>query len=335
MKHEGIGLWMYRNQGGDEIQKHLKERLLGHGIPVFNDFDLRHTYCENGRVFTESGFDLSSLAVLYHMNADEQSPYQIHVLEALENSGVHLVNSFRAFSAASDKFMANLLMRQAGVRVPQSALFASKTAKDIVRRAMAKWGSAVVKPRFSYGGKGILKFDNASMLMDFVDATRNFYIDFYIEEFIPFKERDYRVEILDEEYVGSYSRGLLHSFKTNMSAAEQSSDGLFLPNPADGNQITQAKMAARAVGLDATIVDMVRSIDDDHYYVLEVNCMLGIFVEAANALMGINPTDPHAYDHASDQVKLDHLTSFLVRRKDGYRNALHRNHHQRNHHSIA
>ena len=312
MKRAGIGLWMYRNQGGDGIEARLKKELEAHDIFVVNDFDLRRCYSENGKIITENGFDLTCVKLLYHMNADEQTPYQIHILEALANTGIRLVNSWQAFSAASDKFIANLLMRNAGVRVPPSAIFSGQTSKEVVKKTISTWKSAIVKPRFSYGGKGILKFDNVSSLIDFIQATKDFYVDFYIEKYIPFTERDYRVEIVGGEYVGSYSRGLLHSFKTNMSAAEKSSDGVFLKNLPDQKQIELATASAHAVGLDATIVDMVKSLEDDEFYVLETNCMLGVFVQAANALIGIRPADPTAYDYASDDIKLKKLAQFLI-----------------------
>jgi len=311
MTNAVIGLWMYRNQGGDGIQEQLKKALTDRGLSVINDFDLRQCHVVNGCVLAESGFNLSDLHALYHMNADEQSPYQLHILEALGKSGVKLINSYASFVLASDKFMANLLMRQAGVTVPPSALISQVTKPAVIKRLIAEWGALVVKPRFSYGGKGILKFDDPQALIDFIQATGSFFVDYYVERFIPFAERDYRVEIINHEYVGSYSRGLRHAFKTNMSAAESSSEGLFLANPQCQTQIELAQKAASATGLLATIVDMVKSTEDNLYYVLEVNPMLGIFVQAANAVMGIRPATSDAYDLASDDFKLKKLVQLL------------------------
>lgn len=316
-----IAIWMYRDSGGNLIFSRLKKRLKNAGIEVFGEFDMRRCYCRNGRVYSEEGVDLSAIRVLYHMNADEQTEYQRYILHALERSGVTLVNSFIAFDMASDKFAANQRLRWKGLSVPESMLIPHSPPHRLLEEMFAEWVSVVVKPRYSFGGKGIIRFDDAEHFSDFIGATKNFISDHYVERFIPFKDHDYRIEIIGGEVVGSYSRGLAHSFKTNMSACKDKSSARFLGLPPKPEHELMALKAAKALGLDCTIVDMVEATTNQTPHIIEINCQLGIFVEEANRVLGIPAYGDDPYRYASDERKLDALTEFLIKKvKKAYAN---------------
>ena len=309
-----IGLWMYRNCHGDRVQQRLKDALEREGAQVIHHFDLRDCYCRDGRVFTVDGVDLSKLDLLYHMNADEQTPYQLNILRALGNSGVQLVNAFHAFERASDKFTTNQLLRRAGLPVPPALLVDAHTSAALIREVVGEWGSpAIVKARFSFGGKGVIRFERVDALLDYIEVTKAHQVDYYIERFVPFAERDFRVEVIDGACVGSYSRGLGHAYKTNVSACTAPSEARLLAMPPEPKFETLGQAAAAALGLSATIVDFVRSEQDGEPYILEVNCMLGIFLEAAVEALGIVRCDADLHEYASDTRKLHALASFLLR----------------------
>ena len=81
--------------------------------------------------------------------------------------------------------------------------------------------------------------------------------------------------------------------------------------PSEFNQTALA--AAKALNIKATIVDMVKSKEDGQIYVLEVNPIMGIFVEAGNRSgekSVITTIDPV---YANDNLKLDRLTTYLDR----------------------
>ena len=120
MRKKIIALWMYRNEGGQAIKQKLKKILEENNIQVINDFELRNCYIYNGKVFTEKDYDLSSVNLLYYMNADEQSAYQIEVLRALELSGVKVFNTWSSYYLARNKFWTNSLLKKNGINVPPS-----------------------------------------------------------------------------------------------------------------------------------------------------------------------------------------------------------------------
>lgn len=297
---------MYRNDGGGEIQAKLKARLEERGHHVINDFDMRECWVASGKVYAPGGACLSDLDLLYHMNADESTPYQVEVLQAIERSGVRVVNSAAAYLRCKDKFVANAILRRHGISVPPSALVSSQEVKRVMPRLFEDFGSLVLKPRTNHGGKGIIKFESLGTFMDFFEATEGFYESFYVEKFIDFGITDYRVEVLNGEAVSGYSRTRTHSFKTNVSAR-----GLMTPTLPKPEHLDLARQAAKVLDIEFTIVDLIEAQADGVSTILEVNPIMGIFLEA-----GIRDAkkslvrEIHPY-FETDQLKLDRLVEFL------------------------
>ncbi|ACY13856.1 ATP-grasp domain-containing protein [Haliangium ochraceum] len=311
-----IGLWMYRNDGGASVVAQLVERLRSLGYDVVHEFDMRRCYAMDGCIYTDDGRCLSDLDVLYHMNADDQSEHQNDILRGLEFSGVRVVNDWRAYAMSRDKYVANTLLRYHDLPVPPAALLPASVSRSFVDDLCAKWQKVLVKPRGGHGAVGIQLFDDAERLWDYLLATRHLFPSFYLEKFIEFGDHDYRVEIFDGEVIGGYSRGRRHRFKTNVTGG-----GAMLPIPPTARREALALRAAEVFGVTATIVDMIESVDDGTTYILEVNAIMGIFVEAgmrAGTKMPITEPDP-AY--SNDRKKLDYLVRYLARCCDEVRQA--------------
>jgi ribosomal protein S6--L-glutamate ligase len=304
-----VALWMYRNQGGFAVQSALKARLERAGCEVINNFDMRECYVEQGKVLTSARVDLSSVDVFYHMNADEQTPYQNEVLRALDFSGVEVINSWQSFSLAKDKFAANQLMAKAGINVPPSFFIHPQVPTECIQRMFSENGSVLVKPRRNHGGRGIVKFDRPDYFTDFVQATAADFGEYYVEGFIPFGRHDFRIEIFNGQVIGGYSRECAaSSFKTNISSGGRMLD--LMPS----QDFAEVALRATSVfGITTTIVDMVRSENDNLIYVLEVNPIMGIFVEEACRAEKKDFFDSNA-SYCNDEIKLSLLTEFLAER---------------------
>jgi ribosomal protein S6--L-glutamate ligase len=313
VKRPKIGVWMYRDTGGDLARSRLIEALRAQGAEVLADFDMRRCFCRDGHVYSAEGHDLSRLDLLFHMNFDEQTPYQRYVLQALELSGVRLVNRYEPFALASDKFLTNLVLRRRGIEVPPSLLINADTSWACVSDFFQRAGSVVLKKRFSAGGKGVLRFDELDRLREFVLATQDSCQEYYLERRIPFVERDARVELIGGRCVGAYSRKLIHSYKTNLSFASDITQCSLLGFRAPAQVLATALEAAQAVGVETTVVDLVESSEDGRYYVLEVNCQLGMFAAFGARTAGVATRE--GFDDSYDEEhKLRSLTSYLLER---------------------
>ncbi len=303
-----IAIWMYTNDNGHIPRAQICEKLEATGCDVFTDFDMRDCYVIDGQVYSRCGKNLSSFDLLYHMNADEQSDYQLDILKAIEASGVKIVNETEGFFRCRDKFRANMLLRQAGVKVPKAALIGKNTPINLIEDIFEQWGKVVYKSRFGHGATGVVQFSDPEHFWDFFLATKSHIDSYYLEQFINFGKSDCRVEIFNNDVLGGYSRYKNHSFKTNIS-----SGGQMMPRIM-GREEEVAKKSAQALGINSTIVDMVESTDDGEIYVLEVNPLLGIFVESAMKAETKMPyTEPHP-EYCYDNKKVAAIVNYIFTR---------------------
>ncbi|WJY14864.1 alpha-L-glutamate ligase [Pectobacteriaceae bacterium CE90] len=311
-----VAIWMYDNDNGNIPKKELISELQRQDVTVIDNFDLNECYILNGDVFLPSGEKLNCVDILYHMYADHESIHQREILWALENKGVTVINGVEAYLKCRDKFIANFLLRESGVDVPESALLNKNVSLDVVKSIFERWNAVVYKPREGHGAIGIIKFIDAEQFYDFIQYSKPREENFYIEKFINFGDRDYRVEIIGGNVIGGYSRVKSHGFKTNVT-----SGGVVKECESTGSHIDLALKAARVLNIDGTIVDMVKSIENDRFYVLETNYLLGVFVEAAVAARyghskNILPDFFREYDHK----KLTMLVDYIMKKIDERRN---------------
>lgn len=300
-----VGLWFYTNEFGHKIRARILDRLHQAGLEAVYDFDMRACYCLDGRVYTADGTDLSALDVFYHMNAEERNAHQDDILRQIEESGVTMFNPYQAYAAANDKFRASCIMRRAGVDVPQSMLVSTNFHEPTMRRLFDEWGSVVVKPRDKTCAKGIMKFDAFEPFNDFVLFAQDYVGSLYIERYVPFVERDIRVEVFDGQVVGEgFTRIMGHSFKTNVR-----SGGRAVHIPAEPDAQALAVRAAAALGMTTTIVDMVRSTETGRPVVLEVNPLLGVFYGAHFESIGQPAPE---YFQRMDELKVGLIADHII-----------------------
>ncbi|MFJ5299484.1 RimK family alpha-L-glutamate ligase [Pseudomonas sp. NPDC088368] len=302
-----VAIWMYQNDNGRVPLNALRTKLEEKGANVFSEFDLRTCYALNGKVYTASGVNLSKFDFLFHMNADEQSDHQRDMLKAIEEGGTAVLNDCSTFFACQDKFVMNNMLRSAGINVPESLLFCKSIDQSILKNILHRWRSWLIKPRKGHGAKGIVKFCDCEQFIDFIEAMTDDNSGYYIEQFIEFGERDFRVEIFNENVIGGYSRIKSHDFKTNISAG-----GRMAPSEM-GPEVEIALNAAKALGVTGTIVDMVKGINDHQFYVLEVNPTLGIFVESAMMAGTRMPPQKAHESYAYDDAKVDEIVKYIFR----------------------
>ena len=307
MDKKKVGIWMYENDNGINIKKKLVSTLERKGYEVYSNFDMRECYLKNGKVYTKDGYCLSDVDIFYHMNADEQNQYQNDILRLLELSGVHVFNDYQSFIYCKDKVISNLLLRKSGILVPPSMLINNKLTKKELKKIIDEWKTVIIKPRTNHGGKGIIKIDNYELFCDFYEATKLFIQDYYLEKYIPFESHDYRVEVFNGEVIGTYCRSKCGTYKTNISSGGSMEDIIV---PDEFKKI--ALKAAKILNVTTTIVDMILSEEDQKIYVLEVNPIMGIFLEEgmrAGTKMQIKTNIPELFK--TDKIKLYKIVNYI------------------------
>ena len=176
-----------------------------------------------------------------------------------------------------------MLLSRSGVNT--SDFFIGHREKpEMIYEKMDEWGKMVFKPIDGWGGAGMALLENHAsldMLMPFLNQIDMRHI--YIERFIENDFTDYRIDIVDGEYIGCYGRKAGdRDWRTNVS----SGGSVVLREPND-ELVALATRAAAVIGLEIAGVDIIYDIGREEYVVLEVNG-LPAFATPVQEAMGLD-----------------------------------------------
>ncbi len=260
-----IGMWLYSNGGGDKIQKKIVRKLKERGIDTVTDINLRQAIAKKGHIY-HGKIKVDKLDLFFSYNAGEQTQYQVFLYQALSRV-IPMINSYDAFALTEDKFQTSFLLQQHGIATPDFQLCHRDDTHQL-ERIMKKWSRMVYKPTDGWGGVGLTKIESQEtldMLLPFLNQMDLRF--FYVEKFVKYDNTDFRVDIVDGEFVGCYGR---KASKTDWRTNVTSGGSVFLREP-DDEVIAIAKKAARVCGTDIAGVDIIYDLEKEEYVVLEVN----------------------------------------------------------------
>ncbi|AXH09682.1 hypothetical protein CP960_09510 [Malaciobacter halophilus] len=265
MAKRKIGMWLYQNGGGDVIQKKMIEKLKQRDIDVVTNINLRNAIAKNGHILYKD-LKLDKLDLFFSYNAGEQTQYQMYLYKAL-NKVMPMINNFDAFELTEDKFQTSFLLRNNNIPTADYKL-CHRNDTHHLQAIMKKWSKMVYKPTDGWGGVGLTKIENEealNMLLPFLNQINVRY--FYVEKFINYDNTDYRVDIVNNEFVGCYGRkASKKDWRTNVT-----SGGTVFKREPNEQIIDLAKKAAKITNLEIAGVDIIYDKKKKEYLVLEVN----------------------------------------------------------------
>ncbi|MBU7013604.1 MAG: RimK family alpha-L-glutamate ligase [Theionarchaea archaeon] len=194
----------------------------------------------------------------------EQVVFRMDVLHRVENMGITVINSSKSIEQCADKYYTCSLLEDAGIPTPLTVCTEQyQEAMD----AFDNLGDVVVKPLFGSQGIGVMRIQDRDLahrlfrILDYGNCV------FYIQEFIPHSNEDYRVFVVGDEVISSMRRRG-DTWKTNY-ARGASVETITLPH-----DITDVAIAASEVlGCHYAGVDILPGPDQN--YVVEVNSIPG------------------------------------------------------------
>ena len=262
-----IGMWLYSNGGGDKIQKKIVKKLKNRGIETITDINLRHAVAKNGHIIhNHEKVKVDELDLFFSYNAGEQTQYQMFLYHAL-NRVMPMINSYESFALTEDKFQTSFLLQQHGIATPDFKL-CHRDDGEHLKSIMKKWSKMVYKPTDGWGGVGLTKIESEATLDTLLPFLNQMDLRFfYVEKFLKYDNTDFRVDIVDGEFVGCYGR---KASKTDWRTNVTSGGSVFLRDP-DDEVIDIAKRAAKVCGADIAGVDIIYDLEREEYVVLEVN----------------------------------------------------------------
>ena len=288
MAKRNIGMWLYQNSGGDVIQKKMIKKLKEREIEVLPNINLKDALAKNGHIIYEmknKNLKLDKLDLFFSYNAGEQTPYQVYLYKAL-NRIIPMINSYEAFEISEDKFHTSFLLRKNGIRTADYKL-CNKDDTYRLQNIMQKWGKMVYKPVDGWGGIGVTKIDSIealNMLIPFLNQINLKH--FYVEKYVDYDNTDYRIDIVDGQFVGCYGRkAATGHWKTNVT-----SGGSVFLREANDEIVNLAINATKVLGLDIAGVDIIFDRKKEEYIVLEVNG-IPAFATPEQEKLGLNFND--------------------------------------------
>ncbi|MGR5251338.1 ATP-grasp domain-containing protein [Vibrio astriarenae] len=285
MESKKVGMWMYENGGGTQIQQKLINNIVNRGINCVTGLNLSSACAKEGTVYCQ-GQDLSELDLFFSYNAGQQTPYQVYLYQTIDGM-MPMVNNYAAFALTEDKFKTAHKLKQAGVNTTDYMVCNRDNVEQMVEQLREWNGRAICKPVDGWGGNGIIKLEqerDLSLLKPFIEAQPH--IQFYLERTIENDFSDYRVDIVNGKFVACYGRQAAPgSWKTNISSGGQ----VILREPLP-EVVELAQRAAFVTGLEIAGVDIIYDLEKQQYVVIEVNG-IPAFATPEQERMGLNFND--------------------------------------------
>ncbi len=261
-----IGMWMYQNGGGKEIEQKIIAALKERDIKTIPNLHLKYAIAKNGSIICNNVI-MEELDLFFSYNAGEQTQYQVYLYETL-NDYIPIINNFKAFQITEDKFKTSHLLNRHGIKTAPYKLCHRNDTKEL-KSIFKEWGGKFIyKPTDGWGGMGLVKIESEAtldMVLPFLNQTDIRY--FYVEKFIKNDNSDYRIDIVDGKFISCYGRKApKNSWKTNITSGGE----VILREPND-EIVNLALKAAKITGLEIAGVDIIYDLEKEEYIVLEVN----------------------------------------------------------------
>jgi ribosomal protein S6--L-glutamate ligase len=229
---------------GEASNHRLSEGLEPHGVETV-------TFDAEGRVYTLDEDIDADVGLVYPSRLVEGG-----VVDALGE--VAWVNDAEDILTTRNKARTVALLDGAGVRTPETRLLSNPVSDEDIRAAFDDVGSpAVVKPNSASSGRGatlVRDPDSATGVGDLFGVVhesslvrdRTFIVQEYVED-----ARDFRVMVVDGDYVGAVERRA-PGWKKNVRAGAEA-HGIEPPEEV----VDVAEKAARALDIDFCGVDVL------------------------------------------------------------------------------
>jgi len=279
-----IGMWLYQNGGGDKIEEKIINKLKERDIETLTAQNPRNAVAKNGYIYGNK-MRSDELDLFFSYNAGEQTQYQMFIYQALSRI-MPTINTYEAFSLTEDKFQTSFLLQNHGVTTPDFQLCHRDDTKQL-KSIMKEWDKMVYKPTDGWGGLGLTKIENEATLDTLLPFLNQMDLRFfYVEKFLKYDNSDYRIDIVDGEFVACYGRKASGTdWRTNVT----SGGSVFLREAPD-EVVELAKKATKICGADIAGVDIIYDMEKEEHVVLEVNG-IPAFATPEQEKMGLNFND--------------------------------------------
>ncbi len=220
-----------------------------------------------------NGRDLRDLTGVVVKKLGDQSSaasrLRLHPLRALEAAGVQVFSRPDVIDRAMDRYRMTMALAEHGIPVPQTIGVQDAAA---LSRAIGGVGDAVVKPVYTSKGRGMIRVRAGQAAPEGLNGD-----PYLVQKFVQAPGRDIGATVIGGRFVGAFYRMAREGEWMTTTAA----GGRYAPCELNARGVEYAERAARAFGLEYTVVDLVEHEGD--FLVYEVSAFGGFrgLVEAS------------------------------------------------------
>lgn len=196
--------------------------------------------------------------------SEDNLDYKCAIINHLEKMDIKVLNTGKSMRIASNKVETQILLNDAGLKTPKTAVFTNEEQIDAALDAIDNKFPVIVKTLFGTHGVGVVRADSKASLVSIIQLLLKSGEQFMLQEFIEHSESA-RVLLLDGKVLASVMRSIPDGdFRSN---AHQGAE-LKEHEPSD-KEIEACVKAAETLGISLAAVDYI--IDGDDIILLEVN----------------------------------------------------------------
>jgi len=197
----------------------------------------------------------------------EQVVFRMDLLHAWQDAGVRVLNPPRALEVCVDKYLCNVRLEAAGLRVPPTVVCQHA---DVALEAFERLGGdVVVKPLFGSEGRGMVRVSDPELAWRTFRAIERTQQVLYLQKFIAHPGWDLRAFVSRGRVLATMRRVAHDDWRTNVAQGAIAERWKLSPELEE-----LALRASEAVGAVVAGVDLLPGPSGE-CYVLEVNAVPG------------------------------------------------------------
>lgn len=197
----------------------------------------------------------------------EQVIFRMDALQAVERSGIPILNPPRTLEIAIDKWLT--LERLARHQIPTPATIACQSREHAMEAFEQLGRDVVVKPVFGGEGRGIVRVSDPDVAWRVFSTLSQLQAVLYVQQFLPNFGYDIRVLKIGQRWLSVKRRSPVGQWKTNVSLGSQAE-----PHELTDHELHLAQRAAQATGGSLLGIDLLPT-QQGATTVLEVNAVPG------------------------------------------------------------
>ena len=193
----------------------------------------------------------------------EQVVVNLNILKVFERMDINVMNSSDNIETTVDKSLTSIMLNSANILTPNTWIFRDINEAKEGASILLKKHSLIYKPLFGSQGDNIVKINDIEDFDKFVNDTRIYYLQEFIET-LP--SHDYRILVIKkgDDYLTYTMARYGNSYVNNYSKG-----GKCLPVEIDDDLKSIAINAAKVIDIPFCGVDLIKS--NNKIYVIEIN----------------------------------------------------------------